>query len=38
MGYSRRTLLPSTTAQPAAFSAGSMCSARVSASFKAAPP
>ncbi len=31
--YSRRILLPSTTPQPAAASAGSMCSARVSASF-----
>ena len=30
---SRRTRLPSTTPQPAAFSAGSMCSALVSASF-----
>ena len=35
MGYSRRTQLPSTTPQPAAFSAGSTCSARVSASFMA---
>ncbi len=33
IGYSRRMRLPSTTPQPAAFSAGSMCSARVSASF-----
>src|SRR5690348_2158200 len=33
MRYSRKILLPSTMPQPAAFSAGSMCSARVSASF-----
>src|SRR5688572_619562 len=33
IGYSRRMRLPSTTPQPAAFRAGSMCSARVSASF-----
>ena len=32
-GYSRRIRLPSTTPQPAAASAGSMCSALVSASF-----
>src|SRR5687767_7850212 len=33
IGYSRWIRLPSTTPQPAAFSAGSMCSALVSASF-----
>jgi hypothetical protein len=33
IGWSRRILLPSTPPQPAATSAGSMCSARVSASF-----
>jgi hypothetical protein len=33
MWYSRMMRLPSTTPQPAALSAGSMCSARVSASF-----
>jgi hypothetical protein len=33
MGYSRRIVLPSTTPQPAALRAGSMCSALVSASF-----
>src|SRR5437879_1168466 len=33
IGYSRRMRLPSTTPQPAAASAGSMCSALVSASF-----
>ena len=33
MGYSRRIRLPSTTPQPAALRAGSMCSALVSASF-----
>jgi hypothetical protein len=35
MGYSRRMRLPSTTPHPAALRAGSMCSARVSASFMA---
>jgi hypothetical protein len=33
IGYSRRMRLPSTTPQPTAFNAGSMCSALVSASF-----
>jgi len=33
IGYSRRMRLPYTTPQPAAFNAGSMCSALVSASF-----
>ena len=33
IGYSRRILLPSTTRQPAAFSAESICSAMVSAAF-----
>ena len=33
MEYSRRIRLPSTTPQPSAFRAGSMCSARVSDSF-----
>src|SRR5438309_5873621 len=36
IGYSRRMRLPSTTPHPAAFRAGSMCSARVSASFMVA--
>ena len=35
IGYSRRMRLPSTTPQPAASSAGSICSALVSASFMA---
>src|SRR3990167_3484282 len=38
MRYSRITRLPSTTPQPAAFSAGSICSARVSASFTSSLP
>src|SRR5512141_1133495 len=33
MGYSRRIRLPSTTPQPDAFRAGSICSALVSVSF-----
>src|SRR5450759_4033769 len=36
IGYSRQMRLPSTTPQPAAFKAGSICSARVSASFMTA--
>src|SRR6516162_10008338 len=36
IGYSRRMRLPSTTPQPAVASAGSICSALVSASFMGA--